>query len=98
MSMPPPSGRGKGWVASPSVIWISSESRAAFTLRCAASTTPGSAHGSAKSAGEFIWIPAAIGAGVVVVVLVVCGFFAFFATSEHSEPIQRTAVPVPGPR
>ena len=44
------------------------------------------------------WIPAAIGAGVVVVVLVVCGFFAFFATSEHSEPIQRTAVPVPGPR
>ncbi|HEY0532553.1 MAG TPA: hypothetical protein VGD29_13250 [Actinoplanes sp.] len=37
------------------------------------------------------WIPAAIAAGVVVVVLVVCGFVAFFATSGHSEP----AHPVP---
>jgi uncharacterized membrane protein len=44
------------------------------------------------------WIPAAIGAGILVVVLVVCGFFAFFATSSHSEPAQPVQVPAAGPR
>jgi uncharacterized membrane protein len=44
------------------------------------------------------WIPAAIGAGVVLLVLVVCGFFAFFATSGHSEPVQTVQVPAGAPR
>jgi uncharacterized membrane protein len=43
------------------------------------------------------WIPAAIGAGIVVVVLVLCGFFALFARSDHTGPMV-TQVPAPGPR
>jgi uncharacterized membrane protein len=42
------------------------------------------------------WIPAAIGAGIVLVVLVVCGFFAFFATANHSGPAEPRQVPAAG--
>jgi uncharacterized membrane protein len=41
------------------------------------------------------WIPAAIGAGIIVLVLVVCGFFAAF-TSHNSEPAQEFRVPAAG--
>jgi uncharacterized membrane protein len=44
------------------------------------------------------WIPAAIGAGIVLVVLLVCGFFAFFAASERSGPMVRPVPAVPAPR
>jgi uncharacterized membrane protein len=43
------------------------------------------------------WIPAAIGAGILVVVLLVCGFFAFFAVGSHQEGPRPVHV-VPGPR
>jgi uncharacterized membrane protein len=44
------------------------------------------------------WIPAAIGAGIVVLVLVVCGLFAFVATSSHTEHVQKTQAPAVEPR
>lgn len=43
------------------------------------------------------WIPAAIGAGVVVLVLLLCGAFAFFARSDHDGP-PRPVHAVPGAR
>jgi uncharacterized membrane protein len=44
------------------------------------------------------WIPAAIGAAIVVVVLVLCGFFAFFAGSSHTGPMVTQVPAAPGPR
>jgi uncharacterized membrane protein len=43
------------------------------------------------------WIPYAVAAGVLVVVLLVCGFLAFFATASHDGP-PRPVHAVPGPR
>ena len=43
------------------------------------------------------WIPAAIGAGVLVLVLLVCGALAFMATVSHEDPPQPVHV-VPGNR
>lgn len=45
------------------------------------------------------WIPLAVAAGVVVVVLVVCGFFGFFVLARNDEPAQRVhVVPAPAER
>jgi uncharacterized membrane protein len=43
------------------------------------------------------WIPYAVAAGVLVVVLLVCGFLAFFATGRQDGPPQPVHA-VPGPR
>ena len=43
------------------------------------------------------WIPAAIGAGIVMLVLLVCGAFAFLAVGSHHEPGKQVRVPVGGP-
>ena len=44
------------------------------------------------------WIPAAIAAGAVVLVLAVCGFFAFFAIAAGHDGPPRPVHAVPGPR
>ena len=43
------------------------------------------------------WIPYAVAAGVLVVVLLVCGFLAFFTTTRQDGP-PRPVHAVPGPR
>jgi uncharacterized membrane protein len=44
------------------------------------------------------WIPAAIAAGAVVLVLALCGFFAFFAMATGHDGPPRPVHAVPGPR